>query len=1210
MTTRRRSSRIANLSEEKPEDDFIAPETKQTRGKRSKKEATAQKDTNEHVNTPRPAPKRRGKAPAPIPEIDLDEDEDEEEVEESSPPKKSRLAKAKKEEEVQDFSQPKKTTLTRNRRQVSKIDEKNLQAEKRDPEDSEDDSPMEEVSPVKKSTRAKNGKGTTGNKKNVLKKEEKNQVFELKKKDHESEDDSPMEEEVLTKNGKGSLKKEEKLNVQPEKEDPDSEDDSLDEEVSPPKKVKLADEDKTNDNGKVSKKEEKSSVQVEKKSLPEVKKSDTSRPTTSSGRPRRAAAAKVSFGGKDYEEEDGIMMPLSSSSSSSEEDSEDEFDFEVEIEGKKKKDPDESDKKGLTETVRRKSNVQKKNFHPSSDSESESEDFDSDSGEEENEVSDEDVGNSRRRSSAPARKGFARSKNAGSRRPNNRKETNGKDPIWPKCSGANKKRQPTKTKSSGGGERSGGSRGLRVHSAAKPDQPWKKNLDNYQKERKMAKGERRMREFRIVSRSLAKGRIEEISYEECHKVLQELKKAYHEGQKLISVVEKEERRAEAEEKGEKESSSEDEWEEMEHFQPVANDQMVEVTMEKQEEEKDWWAIYLRQETNKAIRQNYENTHKAHILCYLAQLNSLTRFSLDESLVPSLLISQLPSGYLKYIGEPLPIDVAKKLVKWYTDAFRPLNGVISITAYEEQLPKGQEARYPATSRLTALVAAKAYETDVDRAVLLFCLLVGMECTARLCVNARVVPRVWNKAMIEELEKDMEVFRERSKTPPAKDSGETSTPSKEDKTGEESKKKKGKNSKAKPSPSKTVERNYWVEYWCTKQKRWICMDPLEGTVDEPLEMAKKASSPMTYVFAIDNKRGICEVAQRYALDCVKGDFRRRRTDPVWLTNTLRLPMFAANENRVKLEKMQMHEDLVKRPLPTTISEFKNHPLYVLEKDLLKFEAIYPPPSEQKPLGEIRGHKVYPRSTVFTCQGELNWVKLARSVKIGEKGYKTVKARPDPRVPVEDRVDRFMDVFGFWQTETYRRPVVKNGKIPRNEYGNVYMFQPKVMCPVGATYLKLPGLMRIASRLNKECVNCVVGWDFSGGATHPVIEGACVLDKDVELFKSEWNRLEAGRAAREEKKRIDRIYENWRKLIRGALRLNYVRKRFGADAKLEQAPEAEGAKGKTKKGQGKKKKDEAATKNESANESSSSSGNIVDNTAQARPMEGFSLDDLMKF
>lgn len=167
------------------------------------------------------------------------------------------------------------------------------------------------------------------------------------------------------------------------------------------------------------------------------------------------------------------------------------------------------------------------------------------------------------------------------------------------------------------------------------------------------------------------------------------------------------------------------------------------------------------------------------------------------------------------------------------------------------------------------------------------------------------------------------------------------------------------------------------------------------------------------------------------------------------------------------------------------------------MLKFEAIYPSPGTQKPLGQIRGHNVYPRSTVFTLQSENNWLKLARSVKVGEVPYKVVKARTDPRVPVDERVEQFLNVFGYWQTEPYRRPPLENvcfemqkhyeklelqGKIPHNKYGNVYMFNEN-MCPLQCVHLKMTGLLQIARKINKQCVPAVVGWAFDGGWTHPV-------------------------------------------------------------------------------------------------------------------------------
>ena len=38
-----------------------------------------------------------------------------------------------------------------------------------------------------------------------------------------------------------------------------------------------------------------------------------------------------------------------------------------------------------------------------------------------------------------------------------------------------------------------------------------------------------------------------------------------------------------------------------------------------------------------------------------------------------------------------------------------------------------------------------------------------------------------------------------------------------------------------------------------------------------------------------------------------------------------------------------------------------------------------------------------------------------------------------------DEPLEVFGHWQTELYVPPPAVNGKVPRNEYGNVELFKP---------------------------------------------------------------------------------------------------------------------------------------------------------------------------
>lgn len=46
--------------------------------------------------------------------------------------------------------------------------------------------------------------------------------------------------------------------------------------------------------------------------------------------------------------------------------------------------------------------------------------------------------------------------------------------------------------------------------------------------------------------------------------------------------------------------------------------------------------------------------------------------------------------------------------------------------------------------------------------------------------------------------------------------------------------------------------------------------------------------------------------------------------------------------------------------------------------------------------------------------------------------------------------LEVFGFWQVEDYVPPPAVNGKVPRNEYGNVELYKP-CMLPKGTVHLQ---------------------------------------------------------------------------------------------------------------------------------------------------------------
>lgn len=82
------------------------------------------------------------------------------------------------------------------------------------------------------------------------------------------------------------------------------------------------------------------------------------------------------------------------------------------------------------------------------------------------------------------------------------------------------------------------------------------------------------------------------------------------------------------------------------------------------------------------------------------------------------------------------------------------------------------------------------------------------------------------------------------------------------------------------------------------------------------------------------------------------------------------------------------LMEQPLPTSVSDFKDHPLYVLTRHLLKFQSIYP--QDVDPVAHIREEPVYLRDNLVTLHSRQTWLKYARVVKPYEKCSKMVKGR----------------------------------------------------------------------------------------------------------------------------------------------------------------------------------------------------------------------------
>ncbi|XP_039301404.1 DNA repair protein complementing XP-C cells homolog [Nilaparvata lugens] len=126
-------------------------------------------------------------------------------------------------------------------------------------------------------------------------------------------------------------------------------------------------------------------------------------------------------------------------------------------------------------------------------------------------------------------------------------------------------------------------------------------------------------------------------------------------------------------------------------------------------------------------------------------------------------------------------------------------------------------------------------------------------------------------------------------------------------------------------------------------------------------------------------------------------------------------------------------------------------------------------------------------------------------------------------------------------------KRRQVPRNEYGNVELFQPS-MLPAGTVHLKLPGLNRVARKLQIDCAQAVVGWDFHGGSSHVVMDGFVVCEEFEETLTEAWHQEQQEAEKRAREKMEQKVYGNWKRLIKGLLIREKLKLKYGFEIEEE--------------------------------------------------------------
>ncbi|XP_039333542.2 DNA repair protein complementing XP-C cells isoform X4 [Saimiri boliviensis] len=333
--------------------------------------------------------------------------------------------------------------------------------------------------------------------------------------------------------------------------------------------------------------------------------------------------------------------------------------------------------------------------------------------------------------------------------------------------------------------------------------------------------------------------------------------------------------------------------------------------------------------------------------------------------------------------------------------------------------------------------------------------------------------------------------------------------------------------------------WLEVFCEQEEKWICVDCVHGVVGQPLTCYRYATKPMTYVVGIDSDGWVRDVTQRYDPAWMTVT-RKCRVDAEWWAETLR-PYQSPFLDREKKEDME--EDV--QILPTC--QPLRHLFYPLLSEDRDHDIITPLGKDvPSPVGARVELSHSGRDCVHTLHSRDTWLKKARVVRLGEVPYKMVKgysnrARKARLAEPQLRDENDLGLFGYWQTEEYQPPVAVDGKVPRNEFGNVYLFLPSMM-PVGCVQLNLPNLHRVARKLDIDCVQAITGFDFHGGYSHPVTDGYIVCEEFKDVLLTAWENEQAIIEKKEKEKREKRALGNWKLLTKGLLIRERLKRRYG--------------------------------------------------------------------
>ncbi|KAJ5363614.1 uncharacterized protein N7496_009327 [Penicillium cataractarum] len=283
--------------------------------------------------------------------------------------------------------------------------------------------------------------------------------------------------------------------------------------------------------------------------------------------------------------------------------------------------------------------------------------------------------------------------------------------------------------------------------------------------------------------------------------------------------------------------------------------------------------------------------------------------------------------------------------------------------------------------------------------------------------------------------------------------------------------------------------------------------------------------------------------------------------WFRVTLR-PYTRPTNQRTKVDEIEDAKDLQRKQpekkkttqTTDTLQSLRQSTEFVLERFLRREEALIPGAESVRIFTSGKGDKakqepVFRRADVVKCMSAESWHKEGRQILPGAVPLKRVPIRSVTlrRKREVDELQRetgekpMQGLYARDQTEFIIPPPIVDGRIPKNDYGNIDCFVPS-MVPRGAAHVPLPGTVRICKKLGIDYAEAVTGFEFGSKMAVPVIQGVVIAAENEDLLRDAWRIDAEEKRKREELKAEKRILQTWRKFLFGLRIMERVQEEYG--------------------------------------------------------------------